>query len=109
RRIAAGVARTIGWSVVIEARPSADDECLFTAHVVCGTEPRRYRERRPVEEAPGDSLSWSKQSVGGASRVRHEGADRERRIRPQQLTCDRVHRLAIGARAWIGAVGAAGH
>ena len=88
--------------------------------------PRRMNCCRPVEvighrrsaapsRSPAEDTSlmgmpwpaWTRPLVVVAA-VRHHGADRERRIRSEQLAGQRVHRLAVGAGAGIDAVRAAG-
>src|SRR6185369_17285333 len=92
------VART--RTIEIQTPRSAEHQRLLAGHVVRDTKARSDVQHRKLVGRLLNALPGLEQAVGQIAGVRHERADRQRRVRPEQLTGYRILRLPIGAGAW---------
>ena len=72
---------------------------MLAGHVVRHPEARRGFQCRPRVGRFRNAVAGQEQAVEGVPRVGDQRPDRERRVRPEQLSGEGIQRLAVGARA----------
>ena len=95
-------------TIEVEAPGSAQDELLLAGHVVRHAEAGPHVQHRERVGGLGDALAGLKQAVRLVPGVGHQRADRQDRIRAEELTRQRVLGLPVRTGARIGVVHATG-